>query len=58
MWIGFFQRDIILRVKEIPDIIEWLYYEPNMIQESCLHMTNLLRCIDENLRTEGSCDEE
>ena len=45
-----------LRFKSITEIIEWLDYEPNMIQERLLPMTDLLKCIDEILRTEVNCD--
>ena len=45
-----------LRLKSFTEIIEWLDYEPNMIQERLLPMTDLLKCIDEILRTEVNCD--
>ena len=57
-WVGCIQRQIRLRVKAIPEIIKWLDFELNMIQERFLPMADLWRFIDEILRTEVNFDGE
>ena len=57
-WVGCIQRQIRLRFKAIPEIIKWLDFELNMIQERFLPMADLWRFIDEILRTEVNFDGE